>query len=412
MNIRRMGMKPILILKFFLTANMVIISMIFCPPSSSAEKSPTAHNITLSVTMDKNSLPSSVKVFDNIFGGQSDAAQNTNSGQYNFNRNNTLTCFSRTNPSMGACPTLPYWGNGLTAPTMAGSMTLRFTQQGSGKTIDLAVEGIRRRPNHSNTSLWNAAGNESGLPVTMSASITRAELSKLTPGNQPWQAKLVMNMNHWDTKCETQYDVSVGCPATIFTQWIADITLKITDYGTQQIYFPNYSGQNPLIDLGLKINNNGTSSATAGARKTVDMCLYDGNNSTSSQISMLFRDEGKISQGREPGLFSIYRQGGESDPSSRLDYSLSVVNPKTGQLQPVANGLEIVWTGVSANEGMVKTRTVKLPGISGLVQCVPAPLTFSIPAFKLSSKSPGKYTGKLNVIYTPTTQSMTDYVPR
>lgn len=410
MNICKKEKKSVL--DVFLTAMIVIVSIIISQPSLSAEKSPTAHNITLSVTMDKDSLPSSVKVFDNIFGGQSDPAQNTSSLQYNYNRNNTLICFSRTDPSMGACPTLPYWGNGQNAPTMAGRLTLRFTQQGTGKTIDLAVEGIRRRPYHSNTSLWNAVGNESGLPVTMSASISREELLKLTPGNQPWKAKLVMNMAHWDTNCAGKDDASVGCSANIFTQWTADITLRITDYGTQQIFFPNYSGQNPLIDLGLKINNNGTSSATAGARKTVDMCLYDGNNSTSSQISMLFRDEGKISQGREPGLFSIYRQGGESDPSSRLDYSLSVVNPKTGQLQPVANGLEIVWTGVNANEGMVKTRTVKLPGISGLVQCIPAPLTFSIPAFKLSSKSPGKYTGKLNVIYTPTTQSMTDYVPR
>ncbi|WP_297205936.1 CfaE/CblD family pilus tip adhesin [uncultured Pluralibacter sp.] len=405
-------MNSISILKLFLVASMPSISMIFSMPSLGAVVTPTAHNITLDITMDRDSLPSSVKVFDNILGGQSDPSQGANSGMINYNRNNTLVCRSRTDTATGACPTNPYWGNGKEGPLMAGSLVLRFTQQGTGKTIDLTLEGIKRTPPYQNISLWNAVGNDSGRPLLMSASISRAELSKLTPGNQAWKAKLIMNMTQWSNNCHERYDVNIGCPGYSITQWTADITLKVTDYGTQQIYFSNYSGQNPVIDLGLKINNNGTSSATASARKTVDMCLYDGNNSASSQISMLFRDEGKTSQGREAGLFSIYRPGGESDPASRLDYSLSVVNPKTGQLQPITNGLEIVWTGVSANEGMVKTRTVKLPGISGLVQCVPAPLTFSIPASKLSSKTPGKYTGKLNVTYTPTTQSMTDYVPR
>ncbi|WP_340138573.1 CfaE/CblD family pilus tip adhesin [Pantoea ananatis] len=46
-----------------------------------------------------------------------------------------------------------------------------------------------------------------------------------------------------------------------------------------------------------------------------------------------------------------------------------------------------------------------LPGVPGTSLCVPAPLTLTTPRFKLSDKSSGQYSGKLRIVYTPTTQT-------
>lgn len=383
---------------------------VFSQTARAKETSPPARNIVLSVTMDKASIPSSIMIFDHLFAGQTSDSI-INSASLNLNGANSLTCLSRTDTTRGACPVNPYWGNGVTAPLTGGNLVLRFTQQGTGKTVDLTLDGVKTRPPYAPVSPWNAAGTNGGA-VTMTLGIPATELMKLSPGSQPWRANLSMNITRWTYECggPNRWDPSVGCPGTPLVPWSADITLKITDIGTQQIYFSQYGAVSPVVDLGLKMNGFGSSSATASAVKNIDMCLYDGSNSSSSQISLLFRDEGKGATGRSDGNFSVYSESGGTDTANRLDYSVSVVNPKTGAAQSVVNGQELVWTGVSADNGAIKTRSVSLPGISGLVRCVPAPLTLTVPQFKLSSKSRGRYTGKLYIVYTPTTQSWTDTI--
>jgi hypothetical protein len=132
------------------------------------------------------------------------------------------------------------------------------------------------------------------------------------------------------------------------------------------------------------------------------MCLYDGNDSASNRISLRLQDEGVTAAGRPAGQFSIYRRGGnKSKASDRLDYQVSVINPTTGASQALSNGTEIIWS--DTNRRNIQ-RQVILPGISKPALCVPAPLTLKTPAFSLSDKTAGDYTGTLRIIFTPTTQ--------
>ena len=160
-----------------------------------------------------------------------------------------------------------------------------------------------------------------------------------------------------------------------------------------QIYFPASPLAPPAVDLGLVQGPDKTSSGT----RQLDMCLYDGLNSTSKLISLTFQDEGAGAPGRRPGMFSVYRQGANKlKEADRLDYELSVINPGTGGAEAVTEGKEFFWAGM--NNRRIQ-RQVVLPGIPGLSYCVPAPLTLRTPAFKLNGKNAGHYTGLLKVIY-------------
>lgn len=399
-------------IKFILLMTTTIFYGLYTPALRADEIAPSSHDFNVEVTMDKASLPDSVIIFDNLFGGMSPPGGSANSAEVNKNRNNTLTCYTRTDPSNGSCPTNPYWGNGKTGPLFDGKLVLRFSNEKTGKTVDLTLDGAKRIPSLLKVSLWNATTYTSDNPITFSLKINRSELLKLTPGT--WNAHLIMYLTKWVKDCPApgKNQASQGCSGSRFGSWNSTISLKITDYGTQQIYFPEFGASTPLVDLGLRIKKFGDRTAVADANRTIDMCLYDGSNSSSNQISLLFTDEGKQAPGRKTGEFSIYAPGASTDADKRLDYNLSVINPLTGGAQTVKNGEPIIWTGVSADEGKVKTKLVNLPGVTGLVQCVPAPLTFRVPEFKISSKSQGRYSGTLKVVYTPTTQSWRDDVKK
>ncbi len=398
-------------IKFIFLMTTTIFYGLYTPALRADEIAPSSHDFNVEVTMDKASLPGSVIIFDNIFGGISPAGGGT-SADVNKNRNNTLTCYTRTDPSNGACPINPYWGNGKDGALFDGKLVLSFTDDKTGKKVDLTLDGTKIRPTFSNVSLWNAVGNVTGQPITFSLKIDRSELFKLTPGT--WRARLLMYVTKWAKDCSPpgRNQASQGCSNSRFGTWDSSISLRITDYGTQQIYFPEFGASTPLVDLGLRIKKFGDRTAVADANRTIDMCLYDGSNSSSNQISLLFTDDGKQAPGRKTGEFSIYAPGTSMDADKRLDYNLSVINPLTGGAQTVKNGEPIIWTGVSADEGKVKTKLVNLPGVNGMVQCVPAPLTFRVPEFKISSKSQGRYSGTLKVVYTPTTQSWRDDIKK
>ncbi len=114
-------------------------------------------------------------------------------------------------------------------------------------------------------------------------------------------------------------------------------------------------------------------------------------------------NKGSATEGRQEGLFSVYREGGDKTKSAnRVDYRVSVLNPTTGGAQEVSNGKEVVWT--DTNRRNIQ-RQVVLPGVTGPTWCVPAPITLITPDFPVTDKSSGRYRGILRIIYTPTTQS-------
>lgn len=164
-----------------------------------------------------------------------------------------------------------------------------------------------------------------------------------------------------------------------------------------QIYFPESPLGAPHVSLLLQ---KATPSTIEGTR-TVPMCLYDGDDASSSRTTLTLTDEGSPAPGRLPGQFSVYRLGGNKmAPNDRVDYQVSIINPITGARQEVLRGNTIVWDGTS---NRAVQQLVSLPGIPGLSHCIPAPLTLRTPAFGISDKRAGRYTGHLKIIYRPST---------
>lgn len=193
-----------------------------------------------------------------------------------------------------------------------------------------------------------------------------------------------------------------GTNASPWGNLILQGSSEITFYQYQpQIYFPSSPQSMPIIDLNINsfINRRGTSGKAPEI--TLDMCLYDGNESTSKGLKLTFSDQASGIAGRSPGLFSIFRNGGNNNNvQDRLDYKVSILNPTNSSKEEIKNGVEIYWSGVNERKIL---RQVVLPGISGVSLCVPAPITFSTPIMDISGKSSGKYSGVLTIIYTPST---------
>jgi hypothetical protein len=165
------------------------------------------------------------------------------------------------------------------------------------------------------------------------------------------------------------------------------------------IFFPTSRFSTPIINLDF--SHRPGSQKNVSGRASLDMCLYDGNNSVSNRVSLRFQDEG--ASGRPAGQFSLYLEGAdENKAKNRLDYQVSVLNPTTGAQQNVANGSEIIWDGV--NQRNIQ-RQVILPGIPGVSLCVPAPITLVTSPFIMEDKTAGRYSGMLRIIYMPTTQT-------
>lgn len=359
-------------------------------PCYAVYEAPMARNTTLTVKYDRMSIPSSLTIWDNLSGGRDD----TDGQKW---ARNTLVCKSSSDSTFGACNrTAPVWfQNG--SPDDA-NITLKFTLDGTSTSINLNVIGLHRyrfiTPASCVTTNTYPASSAAGCGGLLEATnlftftISQGELAKLTtPG--VWRATLKQDLWQWTSPY-------------LYT-WTASIVLTVTDLNNQQVYFPAFPYSTPRVDLNLN-NRPGTSKNTAASgTASLDMCLYDGSNSSSNRVSMLFSDEGASATGRSAGLFSVYRTGADkTQAANRIDYQVSVINPTTGAAQAISNGTEITWTGT--NQRNIQ-RQVVLPGVPGMSLCVPAPIRLVTPAFNLADKTAGHYTGKLTIIYTPSTQS-------
>lgn len=345
------------------------------------------------MTFDRKSLPAQLFIWNNIFGGASTIPCNSAATCRDKDEINSLVCYSTTNPVNGACPVNLFWWSYLEGMSPR-DLTLRFTHS-SGQIKDLKITS-RKVGWSGDTGLSWVAG-AALKPGGFNTFIPSSELNKLSLTGV-WRAELKMQVKAWDN-CTGW----VNCKGIQRVEWKANLTLNVTDYGNQQIFLPAFPTSAPVINLNLNTRPGAGSGKNVSGSTSLDMCLYDGNNSASNRISLLLQDEGATAAGRPAGQFSIYRRGGDkSKTSDRLDYQVSVVNPITGALQNVANGTEITWS--DTNRRNIQ-RQVILPGISTPALCVPAPLTLTTPAFSLSDKTAGDYTGTLRIIYTPTTQT-------
>lgn len=179
--------------------------------------------------------------------------------------------------------------------------------------------------------------------------------------------------------------------------WTARIVLNVKDLNSQVVYFPAFPYAVPQVELNLSNRPGTASNLTVRGSLSLDMCLYDGSNSASNRINVLFQDEGADAPGRPDGMFSVYRTGGDKpSQSDRVDYKVSVIDPTTGTSRTVSNATRISWSDTNRRNIL---RQVVLPGTSKVSLCVPAPITLTTPAFTLADKAAGRYTGRLKIIY-------------
>jgi CblD like pilus biogenesis initiator len=185
----------------------------------------------------------------------------------------------------------------------------------------------------------------------------------------------------------------------------ADITLKGKAPGKQDIYFPEFNGANPLVQLDLHPTGSVTSDSYVEDTTSLDMCLYDGFNSNSDSMKLSFRDEGKTAAARKDGDFSLYNTGtGGTDEAQRIDYRLEMFDPHSKSWRSVKNNH--AFTLQAGVNGQDQVRPVRLPSIIYPVLCAPAPLRLIVDKFRVTDKAAGYYKGILTVEFSPSLNSI------
>ncbi|MBT1870255.1 pilin protein [Enterobacter mori] len=225
---------------------------------------------------------------------------------------------------------------------------------------------------------------------TLTALITQDEMNKLPIGGV-WEGQLKF-------KFHTIYGGDV-------INYQANITLKGKATGKQDIYFPEYNGANPLVQLDLHPTGSVTGNSFVEDVTTLDMCLYDGYNSNSDSMKLSFKDEGKAGTGRKEGYFSIYNTASTgTETGERIDYRLEMFDPHSKGWIPVEN--DHSFTLSAGVNGQDQVRPVHLPSISYPVLCAPAPLRLIVDKFRVTDKTAGYYKGILTVEFSPSLNSI------
>jgi hypothetical protein len=219
--------------------------------------------------------------------------------------------------------------------------------------------------------------------LAISARIPAAEFKRFPAGGL-WDAHWKLRLHRRDRGDVSEVNVKIH--------------LTITDTKNVQIFLPQHNTTTPTVDLGLtgQVSRDGR---TTGHRN-IDMCLYDGFGAHSSLFDVTIKDGLTVPQ-RAPGNFSVVRDGtsGQS-PGERIDYRVTYMH--NGQRKTFINGETVSLPGGDNAE----VRSVYLPNIPVPVMCKPMPLTLETPEFNAKEKAAGSYTGKLKIIFSPSTQSL------
>ncbi|MBN6032882.1 CfaE/CblD family pilus tip adhesin, partial [Pantoea ananatis] len=342
--------------------NVLLFSWLFIFSISSTFASPW-----VKTTFDKRGIPTQIYLWDKV--------QDAGSGYYTDNNQDIIFAFvstSDSDPARGKCPTAPVRYD--SSVQGYGDITVRFYDKNDlNEYIDLNAKAT-----HISLSGYAMPWAVVMAPHTdkkqtnkVEVFINKVELSQLPVGT--WQSHIRLS----ELKCAWTNPLS-NCKRVNI--WEVYAYIIVTDTATQTIFFPSSPNSSPVVNLNLNAAGSAAMS-TASGHNSSDMCLYDGSNSTSNRISLLFQDEGASAPGRPDGQFSVYRDGADkSSQGNRIDYAVSVINPTTGSPQAVQNGSEIIWTNTNARNIL---RKVVLPGVPGTSLCVPAPLTLTTPRFKL-----------------------------
>lgn len=380
-----------------LTGLLFIISMLIISQRVSANQvAPTDRNDQVTEYFDKQSPPSQIDIWINESAGYDEE----NAKKWG---RNVLVCKSDVDPKNGQCSTKPN-NSGRQGVT---SIPIEFIEKRSQLRVVLNLSGFH-------TFNWTANpdcyfDNKYYVYTTaettcydiyqdetlFSVYLLQSEIEKLPVGGV-WEAQLLTNIIQWNSQ---------NSVAT----WSAKITLNMSDINNQAIYFPGFGGgqgkdAQPHADLNLRPLPGGDRQILGrlSGSTTLDMCLYDGYGSNSHQFQVQFSEPSEYPAdpaGRNPGQFSVYNDNEDrSKVGNRIDYDVKMYFPGSNSFQTVVNGQTYTLDNINTDD----IRAVRLASnISNAVLCVPTPLQITTPAFNITDKINGHYTGKIRVIFTP-----------
>ncbi|HKN04392.1 MAG TPA: CfaE/CblD family pilus tip adhesin [Buttiauxella sp.] len=367
--------------------SLVLLFILYCGQVNATRVEPTGRDTQVEFTFDKSSQPQSVAIWTNESGGY----DTDDKGLWG---RNAWVCLSSSSPAAGQCSTsVTGVKSGKT------SIPLIFTEKRSGMTQIINLEGFHNILDNTGNGCSGSgviggpyqvyAANQINCYSThvndesqLTLSIPAQELSKIPVGGI-WQADVKMSLMQWD-------------PRIKLADWHAAITLNVSDTNNQQIYIPDFGTATPHVDLNLRPLPGTTGSGVKlNGSATLDLCLYDGYNSNSSEFIISPKDDYDGLPGRDYGLFSVYHDG-KIDDSNRIDYKLEILDLSSRAYVALDNWQNYVAKDISS----LPLRSVHLPGIPEAVLCVPTALRFTTPEFAITSKTAGHYTGTLHLTLT------------
>lgn len=304
-----------------------------------------------------------------------------------YYRRNHWHCFSETDSSTGACP--------VTASTGVGEIAIKldFTEENTKLTFPMVLSAYTYT-----YDCWDGYGKGiNSIEYSVCGSRTshgkrlQVALPRLAHHNIPyggtWKATLKLRQRNYSGPGEGYNAV-----------WTANIVLKVSDKNNISVYFPEFHSSTPTVDLNLQTHASITRAGQLiDGVKTLDMCLYDGRNAGSDWYDVTITDETNIS-GRNRNIFSVLKENSTGNSErERIDYR--VILKHNGSDIEVQNNRLLRLTDISSAEQQIVT----LPKMTRPVICTPTPLTLITPQFDQMGKEEGAYSGKLKVIFTPST---------
>lgn len=288
-------------------------------------------------------------------------------------------------PARGRCPRSDT-GEG---PTGRRPILLEFHEQRSGQRREVGVTGWMERVeweracsddfwDKSEYPLWTSATRECHVPPAGTAAtleLSALDLGALVAGR--WQAELHL-------------DVRGGATGALVGRHVFVLEVAVRDPARAAIHLPDFGASAAQLDLRLQ-RRALPPPASVGGEAVLDMCLYDGLGSHSSQLVLIARDGGPDAPGRPPDRFSVWHQGGGRAPHDRIDYRLELVH--AGRAIALLPQAQTVLDGIDT----AALRPVLLPGMDQPVHCVPTPLTFLTPRVPAADKRTGRYQGDLTL---------------
>ncbi|MFP2422993.1 CfaE/CblD family pilus tip adhesin [Pseudescherichia vulneris] len=363
---------------FLICLIMSMLLLLACPKVKADILAPSNQDISITSEFVKGGAAGTLYIWNQQQGGY----DTSNAARWGLNY---WVCTSDESAEFGKCSTVSQ-GYSTYEP-----IELEFTEKRSGIKTVLNLKGIRTAnwvpgsdcgstgdPKRMNIEAQNSCGGQKTSGTLLMLYAEASELNKIPVGGV-WTATLkIIESNSNESE---RYN------------WTAKITLNVTDFGNQQIYLPAFGTAEPHVDLNLRpLPGTSDNQTMLSGTASLDMCLYDGYNSNSSEFIISPKDNYAGLPGREFGQYSVYHNG-KTDDANRIDYQLQILDLTSRKFVELDNWQNYVATNIT----QAPLRSVHLPGIPQAVVCVPTALRFVTPGFTLTSKTAGRYTGTLHL---------------